>query len=57
MLNKLAEYYEEEVEAAVQTMMALLEPMIIILLALVVGTIVGACMAPMLKMYQTLDSL
>lgn len=57
MLEKLAEYYEEEVEAAVQTMMAALEPMIIIILAAIVGTIVAACMAPMLKMYQALDQL
>lgn len=57
MLEKLADYYEEEVEAAVATMMAALEPMIIILLAAIVGTIVGACMAPMLKMYQALDQL
>jgi type IV pilus assembly protein PilC len=57
MLEKLAEYYEEEVDAAVQTMMAALEPMIIILLAVVVGTIIAACMAPMLKMYQSLDNL
>ena len=57
MLEKLADYYEEEVEAAVQTMMAALEPIIIIVLAVVVGTIIAACMAPMLKMYQALDQL
>ena len=57
MLEKLAEYYEEEVEAAVQTMMAALEPMIIIVLAAIVGTIVAACLAPMLKMYEALDQL
>ena len=57
MLEKLADYYEEEVEAAVATMMAALEPIIIIVLAAIVGTIVGACLAPMLKMYQALDSL
>lgn len=57
MLDKCAEYYEEETEMAVQTMMAALEPMIIIVLAGVVGIILGACMAPMLTMYQALDSL
>ncbi len=57
MLEKLAEYYEEEVDAAVQTMMAALEPMIIILLAVIVGTIIAACMAPMVKMYTALDQL
>lgn len=57
MLDKLADYYDEEVEMAVQSMMAAMEPMIIIVLAVVVGTLVGACIAPMLTMYQALDSL
>ncbi|MCI9374538.1 MAG: type II secretion system F family protein, partial [Lachnospiraceae bacterium] len=37
MLNKLADYYEEEVELAVQSLMAAMEPMIIIVLAVVVA--------------------
>ncbi len=57
MLEKLADYYEEEVEAAVQTLMAAMEPLIIVVLAVVVGTIIAACMAPMLSMYQALDQL
>lgn len=57
MLDKLADYYEEEVEMAVQTLMAALEPMIIIVLAGIVGILIGACMAPMLKMYQELGNL
>lgn len=57
MLDRMADYYEEEVEMAVQGLMAAMEPMIIIVLALVVGVLVGACMAPMLTMYQALDSL
>lgn len=57
MLDRMADYYEEEVEMAVQSLMAAMEPMIIIVLAIVVGTLVGACMAPMLTMYQALDEL
>lgn len=57
MLNKLADYYDEEVELAVQSLMAAMEPMIIIVLACVVGVLIGAVMAPMLTMYQALDSL
>lgn len=57
MLDKLADYYEEEVEIAVQGLMAAMEPMIIIVLAAIVIVLVGACMAPMLTMYQALDSL
>ena len=57
MLNKLADYYEEEVELAVQSLMAAMEPMIIIVLAVVVGGPIAATMAPMMKMYEALDSL
>ncbi len=57
MLDKLADYYDEEVEMATQSLMAAMEPMIIIVLAGIVGTIVGAVMMPMLSMYQGLDNL
>ncbi len=57
MLNKLADYYEEEVEMAVQSLMAAMEPMIIIVLACVVGVLIGAVMAPMVSMYSALDNL
>ena len=51
MLDKLADYYEEEVEMEVQSLMAALEPMIIIVLAVVVGGLLAACMMPMMSMY------
>ncbi len=57
MLDKLADYYDEEVEMAVQSLMAAMEPMIIVVLAVVVGGLIAACMAPMLTMYQALDDL
>lgn len=57
MLSKLADYYDEEVEAAVQSLMAALEPMIIVVLAGIVIVLVGACMAPMLTMYQSMENL
>lgn len=57
MLNKLADYYEEEVEMAVQSLMAAMEPMIIIVLAGVVGILIAAVMAPMVTMYAALDNL
>jgi len=57
MLTKLAEYYEEEVELTTQQVMAAVEPMIIIVLALIVGCIVGAVMLPMMSMYSALDNL
>lgn len=57
MLDKLADYYEEEVEMAVATVMAAMEPMIIVVLAAIVLVLIAACMAPMLTMYEALDSL
>ena len=56
MLDKLADYYEEEVEMEVQSLMAALEPMIIIVLAIVVGGLLAACMMPMMSMYEALDA-
>lgn len=57
MLNKLADYYDEEVEMAVQTLMAAMEPMIIVVLACIVGVLIAACMAPMLSMYNAMENL
>lgn len=57
MLNKLADYYEEEVEMAVQSLMAAMEPMIIIVLACIVGVLIGAVMAPMVNLYAALDNM
>ena len=57
LLEKLADYYEEEVEAATASLMAAMEPMIIIVLAGIVGTLIGAVLAPMAKMYEGLDNL
>lgn len=57
MLNKLADYYEEEVEMAVQTLMAAMEPLIIVVMAAIVSVLIAACMAPMVAMYQAMDSL
>ncbi|MGN0156197.1 MAG: type II secretion system F family protein [Lachnospiraceae bacterium] len=57
MLSKLADYYDEEVEMATQSLMAAMEPMIILVLAAVVGVLIAAVMAPMLQMYSALDNL
>lgn len=57
MLEKLADYYDEEVEMATQALMAAMEPAIIIVMAAIVCVLIGAVMAPMLQMYKGLDSL
>ena len=57
MLTKLADYYDEEVEMATAQVMAAIEPMIIIVLAAVVGTVIFAVLMPMMSMYSALDNL
>jgi len=57
MLTKLADYYDEEVEMATQSLMAAMEPMIIVVLAAIVCVILASIMAPMLEMYSALDNL
>jgi type IV pilus assembly protein PilC len=47
MLSKIADFYEDEVDAAVEGMMALMEPMIIAFLGVVIGVIVVAMYLPM----------
>lgn len=57
MLGKLAEYYDDEVESATQALVAAMEPMIIILLAGLVGFMIASILAPMVGMYEGLDNL
>ena len=56
MMDKVAEYYEMEVEDATDALTAAMEPMVIVLMAVVVGGIVLAIYSPMLKMYDAVDN-
>lgn len=56
MLNKIADYYDEEVEATTQQLTAALEPIIIIVMAVVIGALILAVMQPMFSMYEQFDS-
>ncbi len=47
MLSKIADFYEDEVDAAVDGMMKLIEPLMIFFLGIVIGTIVVAMYLPM----------
>lgn len=57
MLAKVADFYEKEVEAATDRLKALIEPLMIVFLAAIVGTIVLAIMMPMFSMFEQIDSL
>lgn len=54
MLDKIAEYYDEEVEMATESLVAVLSPMIIILMAVVVVPIILAVMMPMFSLYNSI---
>ncbi|MBR1815756.1 MAG: type II secretion system F family protein [Lachnospiraceae bacterium] len=56
MMDKVAEYYEMEVETATDALTAMMEPMVIVLMAVVVGGIVIAIYSPMLSMYDAIDN-
>ncbi len=56
MLMKIADNYDDEVDNAVDAMTSLLEPVMIVFLALVVGTIVIALFAPLVKMMDVMGS-
>ncbi|MGO1058950.1 type II secretion system F family protein [Planococcus sp. FY231025] len=57
MLSKVAEFYEKEVEAETDRLKALIEPLMIVVLATLVGTIILAIMMPMFEMFQNVDKL
>jgi type IV pilus assembly protein PilC len=54
MLLKIADNYDEEVDNAVSAMTSLLEPIMIVFLAVVVGSIVIAMFLPLIKLMETL---
>ncbi len=54
MLYKVAEFYEEEVNNAVDALSSLLEPMIMIILGVVVGSMVVGMYLPIFKLAATI---
>jgi len=52
MLAKIADFYEHDVEQSVDRLKALVEPLLLLVVASVVGVIVAAMMSPMFKMYE-----
>jgi type IV pilus assembly protein PilC len=52
MLGKIADFYEEQVDVAVNGLTSLIEPIIIVFLGVVVGGIVAAMFLPIFKITQ-----
>ncbi len=55
MLNKIADVYDEEVDVLVEALISLLEPIMIVVLGFIVGTIVIALFMPLLGLLEGLS--
>jgi type IV pilus assembly protein PilC len=56
MLLKIADVYDDEVDNTVDALTSLLEPLMIVFLAVIVGTIVIALFMPMVDLIQNVGS-
>ncbi|HEY4917485.1 MAG TPA: type II secretion system F family protein [Solirubrobacteraceae bacterium] len=56
MLDRIAEFYEEQVEAAVKSLMSILEPILIIVIGAMVGFIVISMYLPLFEVYNRIES-
>ena len=56
MLLKIADVYDDEVDNAVDAMTSLIEPIMIVLLAGIVGTIVIALFMPMISIITEMNN-
>lgn len=52
ILNKTADFYDDELDSIIQTSVALLEPMLIVIMGLIIGFMVGSIMIPMFDTYS-----
>ena len=56
MLDKLADFYDHEVETATESLTSALEPVLVVLLGTVIGTMVICLYLPMFSIYQHIQS-
>ena len=54
MMTKVADFYEDQVEAAVKALTSILEPVMIVVVGGIVGFIVIAMYLPMFKVYDSI---
>ena len=55
MLSKIADFYDEEVDAAVSTLLSLMEPIMIVVLGVIVGGMVVAMYLPIFDMVNAVQ--
>jgi type IV pilus assembly protein PilC len=54
MLNKVADFYEDEVAAAIKALTSILEPVMIVMVGGIVGFIIVSMYMPMFKVYENI---
>jgi type IV pilus assembly protein PilC len=55
MLDKVADFYDREVDSAAESLTASIEPIMVLLMGIVVGSMVVCLYLPMFKIYQHID--
>ena len=55
ILDKTADFYDEELDTAIQRLTSMIEPIMIVVMAVVVGSIIIAMMMPMFDMVKTVN--
>jgi type IV pilus assembly protein PilC len=56
MLDKVADFYDQEVETATDSLTAALEPLLVVLMGAVIGTMVICLYLPMFSIYKNIQS-
>jgi type IV pilus assembly protein PilC len=55
MLDKIADFYEDEVDASIQALTSIVEPLMMIGVGVVVGIIIISMYMPMFKLLQLVE--
>jgi type IV pilus assembly protein PilC len=56
MLDRVADYYDQEVETATNSLTSALEPLLVVLMGVVIGAMVICLYLPMFTIYQNIQS-
>jgi type IV pilus assembly protein PilC len=57
MLSKIADFYDQEVDTAIKGLTSLIEPIVIVIMGVIVGTIVAAMFLPMFGMGELASNM
>ena len=55
ILDKTADFYDDELEREIQTATALIEPAMIVIMGVIIGFLLISILTPMFKMYNSIS--